>query len=99
MYRQGRQIGFARVVTDFATVAYLGDVFILEGYRGKGLGKRRVKTVMDHPELQGQRLWLLGTQDAHDLYRKSGFRKVTETSFRDRFMVIRNVDAYKQGEK
>ncbi len=97
VYDQGKQVGFARVVTDFATIAYIGDVFILENYRGRGLGKRLIKTIMNHPELRGLRLWLLGTKDAHDLYRKYGFQKVTETQFVDRFMVIRYSDVYPKG--
>lgn len=96
VYDKGKQVGFARVVTDFATIAYMGDVFILEHYRGRGLGKKLVKTIMDHPELQGLRLWLLGTKDAHDLYTKYGFQKVAETPFLDRFMVIRNADVYRK---
>lgn len=95
MYHQGKQVGFARVVTDFATIAYVGDVFILEAYRGRGLGKRLVKAVMDHPDLQSLRLWLLGTKDAHELYRKFGFQRVVETPLLDRFMIIRNSDVYK----
>ena len=78
VYRQGRQVGFARVVTDYATTAYVGDVFIRESYRGRGLGKRLIKAVVDHPALEGLRLWLLGTKDAHSLYRKFGFKKVAE---------------------
>ncbi len=97
VYDQRKQVGFARVVTDFATIAYIGDVFILEHYRGRGLGKRLIKTIMNHPELRGLRLWLLGTKDAHDLYRKYGFQKVTETQFVDRFMVIRYSDVYPKG--
>ncbi len=97
VYDRGKQVGFARVVTDFATIAYVGDVFILENYRGKGLGKKLIKTVMNHPELQGFRLWLLGTKDAHDLYKKYGFQKVTDTQFVDRFMVIRNSVVYQKG--
>ncbi len=94
VYYQGRQVGFARVVTDYATIAYIGDVFIIETYQGKGLGKRLVKTIIDHPELVGLRLWLLGTRDAHDLYRKYGFKKVAETPAVERFMVILNSDVY-----
>jgi GNAT superfamily N-acetyltransferase len=96
VYHQDRQVGFARVVTDYATTAYLGDVFILESYRGKGLGKRLVETIMGHPELQGLRFWLLGTKDAHGLYEKHGFQKVTEMPLRERLMAIRNTDVYKQ---
>jgi GNAT superfamily N-acetyltransferase len=94
LYHEVTQVGFARVVTDYATLAYLGDVFITVPHRGKGLGKRLIKTIIDHPELQGLRLWLLGTKDAHGLYGKYGFRKVAETPAAERFMAIRNPDAY-----
>lgn len=96
VYHQSKQVGFARVVTDYATTAYIGDVFILEPYRGKGLGKRLLKTIIDYPELAGLRLWLLGTKDAHDLYRKYRFKKVAETPAAERFMAILNPDAYKR---
>ena len=67
------QIGFARVVTDFATFGYLADVFIIENYRGQGLAKWLMNEIMNYPELQGLRRWLLATKDAHGLYLKSGF--------------------------
>ncbi len=67
------QIGFARVITDRATFAYLADVFIIEKFRGKGLSKWMMKTIMDHPQLQGLRRWLLATKDAHGLYAQFGF--------------------------
>jgi len=70
---QQRQIGFARVISDYATVAYLGDVFILPSHRGLGLSKWLMDCVVDHPELQGLRRWLLATADAHGLYRQYGF--------------------------
>ncbi|MHB8846343.1 MAG: GNAT family N-acetyltransferase [Nitrospirota bacterium] len=95
-YHQGRQAGFARVVTDYATVACLADVFILEPYRGRGLGKGLVKAIIDHPDLAGLRMWILGTKDAHELYGRFGFRKVADTAARDRFMVILDPDAYKR---
>lgn len=69
----GNQIGFARVVTDYATFAYLGDVYILENYRGRGLSKRLMETIVNHPDLQGFRRWILATADAHTLYEKFGF--------------------------
>jgi GNAT superfamily N-acetyltransferase len=97
VYHRGKQVGFARVVTDYATIAYIGDVFVTGPHRGKGMGKRLVKTIIDHPELKGLRLWLLGTRDAHDLYRKYGFKKVTETPAAERFMAILNPDAYQRG--
>lgn len=96
VYHQDRQVGFARVVTDYATTAYVGDVFILEPYRSRGLGKRLVKAIVDHPELEGLRLWFLGTKDAHDLYRKYGFKKVAETPAMERLMTILNPDVYKR---
>lgn len=96
VYHEGRQVGFARVVTDCATIAYLGDVFILESHRGRGLGKRLIKTIVDHTDLAGLRLWFLGTRDAHDLYRKYGFKKITETPAVERFMTILNPDVYKR---
>jgi GNAT superfamily N-acetyltransferase len=70
---EGEQVGFARVVTDRATFAWLADVYVESGHRGDGLGKRLVATVLEHPELQGLRRWMLGTADAHELYRRFGF--------------------------
>lgn len=96
VYNQGRQVGFARVVTDYATTAYVGDVFIIESCRGRGLGKRLVKAIIDHPELAGLRLWFLGTRDAHGLYEKYGFRKITELPAVERFMTILNRGVYKR---
>jgi len=69
---EGRQVGFARVVTDRATFAWLCDVFIDEAHRGKGLGKTLVATIVAHPELRGLRRFILATRDAHDLYRNYG---------------------------
>lgn len=69
----GAQIGFARVTTDRATVAYLGDVFILPAHRGKGLSKWLMECVGAHPDLQGLRRWILATADAHGLYAQFGF--------------------------
>ena len=73
LYRDGRQVGFARVVTDGATFAYLADVFVLPEDRGRGLGRWLVASILGHPGLQGLRRWLLGTRDAQGLYRKLGF--------------------------
>jgi len=75
-YRGGRQVGFARVVTDHVKVAYLADVFVLEEARGRGLGKLLVEAVLSHPGLQGVWRWLLVTQDAHGLYRHFGFAEL-----------------------
>jgi GNAT superfamily N-acetyltransferase len=73
LYRWGKQIGFARVITDYATFAWLADVFVLDEERGQGLGKWLVASILSHPELQGFRRWLLATKDAHELYRPFGF--------------------------
>ena len=73
VYKGENQIGFARVVTDYATFAYLGDVYILEEFRGQGLSKWLMETIVDHPDLQGFRRWILATLDAHTLYEKFGF--------------------------
>lgn len=70
------QVGFARVVSDFVTIAYVADVFILHEWRGRGLGKWLVTCLLAHPELQGLRKWMLSTKDAHGLYRPFGFRDI-----------------------
>jgi GNAT superfamily N-acetyltransferase len=70
----GRQAGFARVVSDRATYAYLGDVYVEASHRGHGLGKFLVSCVVAHPQLQGLRRWALATADAHDLYARFGFK-------------------------
>jgi GNAT superfamily N-acetyltransferase len=67
------QVGFARVVTDYATFAWVGDVFVLEAARGKGLARWLMEVVIAHPDLQGLRRWILATRDAHGLYRQVGF--------------------------
>jgi len=74
VYNDEQQIGFARVITDKATFGYLADVFIDEKYRGRGLSKWLMETIMSHPDLQGFRNWHLGTRDAHGLYAKFGFK-------------------------
>lgn len=70
-------IGFARVITDFGVFAYLADVFIDKEYRGKGLGKKLMKVILAHPDLQIISRWMLGTMDAHELYRPLGFSEVS----------------------
>lgn len=74
LYDGDRQIGLARIVSDYAVFAYLCDVFIHEDYRGKGLGKWLMQTVHNHPDLQGLRRWLLATRDAHGLYAQYGWK-------------------------
>ncbi|MCI0490518.1 MAG: GNAT family N-acetyltransferase [Blastocatellia bacterium] len=73
LYRGERQIGFARVISDYATYAYLADVFVLEEFQRQGLGKWMVEIIVSHPSLEGLRRWSLITRDAHDLYRRVGF--------------------------
>ena len=76
LYCGQTQAGFARVISDYATFAYLCDVFIDENHRSKGLGKWLVSVVMSHPDLQGLRRWSLATRDAHELYRQFGWAEI-----------------------
>jgi GNAT superfamily N-acetyltransferase len=73
VYVDGLQAGFARIITDYATFAYLADVFVLEAFRGRGLSKRLMEAIVGHPRLQGLRRWSLATRDAHGLYAQFGF--------------------------
>lgn len=93
IYESSRQIGFARVITDTATIGYIGDVFILEDYRGKGLSKWLMECIMKHPELQGLRRWILLTKDAHGLYKKYGFKEPEDFSV---YMELKNPNVYKK---
>ena len=77
LYNENSQVGFARVVTDYATFAYICDLFILPAFRGIGLSKWLVQTITGHPGLQGLRRWSLGTADAHGLYSQFGFTPIT----------------------
>ena len=92
VYQGDRQVGFARVITDFATIAYLGDVFILQEHRGKGLSKRLIAEIMTHPDLQGMRRWILLTGDAHELYRQYGWKPIANPNL---YMEVANPDVYK----
>ena len=93
VYAEGKQVGFARVISDFATYAYLGDVFILDAYRGRGLGKWLMECIMRHPGLQGLRRWTLLTRDAHLLYARFGF---TPLGAPDRYMELHNPQIYQR---
>ncbi len=72
-YAGERQVGFARIISDYATFAYVADVFVLESHRGREVGKHLMACVTSHPALQGLRMWALFTRDAHGLYRQFGF--------------------------
>jgi N-acetylglutamate synthase-like GNAT family acetyltransferase len=92
----GQQIGFARVVSDFATVAYLGDVFVLESHRGRGLSKWMMKCIIQHPALQNLRRWILLTRDAHGLYSQFGFTPVKAP---ERYMELHQPNVYELSRK
>ncbi|TMI98211.1 MAG: GNAT family N-acetyltransferase [Bacteroidetes bacterium] len=92
VFYQKKQIGFARMITDKATFAYLADVFIIEEYRGLGLSKWLMEVIMSYPGLQGLRRMMLATRDAHELYKKFGFTPLNNV---DRWMHIHNPDVYK----
>ena len=96
LYDQGRQVGFARLVTDRATFAYLADVFVLESHRGRGLAKHLMAAILAHPEVQGLRRWLLATRDAHGLYAEFGFRPLPQP---DRFMEINDPQVYRRSAR
>jgi GNAT superfamily N-acetyltransferase len=87
----GAQVGFARVVSDFATVAYLGDVFVLESHRGRGLSKWLMQCIVEHAALQNLRRWILLTRDAHALYSKFGFTPVKAP---ERYMELHQPNVY-----
>ena len=94
LFHKKRQIGFARVISDYSTIAYLGDIYVLEEYRGKGLSKKLMDTVITHPNLQGLRRWILLTSTADWLYEKYGFNKVPKPEI---FMELYDPDVYKKG--
>src|SRR5262245_45179746 len=91
IFKDSEQVGFARVITDRATFGYLADVFVLESHRGRGLSKWLMEAIISHPDLQGFRMWFLATKDAHELYRRFGFRSLEEP---ERYMAIRKANAY-----
>jgi len=93
IYRGAEQVGFARVITDRATYAYLSDVFVLDAHRGRGLAKWMMEVIMAHPSLQGLRRFALSTRDARSLYEPFGFETVANP---DRQMEILRRDIYRQ---
>lgn len=91
VYKDQEQVGFARVISDFSTIAYLGDVYILKAFRGNGLSKWLMETIMNFPGLQGLRRWILLTGDAHGLYRKFGWTSITNP---DKWMELHHENIY-----
>jgi GNAT superfamily N-acetyltransferase len=92
-FDEGEQVGFARVISDRATYAYVADVFVLPSHRGRSIGKRLMACITSHPELQDLRLWTLFTRDAHGLYRQYGFQ---DARYPDRLMEKRQARAYRE---
>jgi GNAT superfamily N-acetyltransferase len=90
VYIAGRQVAFARVVSDRAVFAYLMDVFVVPEFRGRGIAKALMRAVLEHPELQNLRVFLLATRDAHDLYKQFGFRSL---AYPERWMAIQDPDS------
>lgn len=86
-----RQVGFARVISDYATFAYLCDVFVISEFQGEGLGKWLIECITTYPELQGLRRWMLATRDAHGLYEKYGFSPLAKP---ERWMEIVKANIY-----
>ena len=93
LYHNEQQIGFARIISDFSTIAYLGDVYILPEFRGRGLSKWLMETITSFPELQGLRRWILLTGDAHGLYKQFGWKNISNP---ERWMELHNKDVYKK---
>lgn len=96
VFEDDRQVGFARVISDYATYAYVGDVFILESHRRRGLGKQLMRAIMSHPRLQNLRRWSLVTQDAHGLYQQFGFTQLAKP---ESYMEIRNAGVYSRAKE
>lgn len=92
-HENGAQVGFARVISDFATIAYVGDVFVLESHRGRGLSKWLMECITQHSALQNLRRWILTTRDAHGLYAQVGF---TAVKFPERYMERHDPNVYER---
>lgn len=93
-FYEGKQVGFARVITDFATMGYIADVFVVLEHRGRGVSKLLMRSILGHSDLQRLRRLLLATQDAHPLYAQFGFAPLAHP---DHFMSIHNPDIYRRG--
>jgi len=95
VFCDGKQIGFARVISDYATFAYVGDVFVLESYRGQSLGKWLMECIVSHPWLRGLRRWTLLTRDAHGLYAQFGFTPLRRP---ERYMELHDPEVYRRDQ-
>jgi GNAT superfamily N-acetyltransferase len=84
----GKQVGFARVVTDYASFAWLCDVFVVSSHEGNGIAKRMLKALIEHEKLQTLRRWCLATRDAHDLYKQFGFQPVDENRWLEKRLPV-----------
>lgn len=91
VYHHDKQVGYARVLSDFAVFAYLMDVFIVDEHRGRGLGKWLIQTILEYPDLGSVKRWLLATKDAHGLYAQFGFEPISHP---ERFMGKSNFESY-----
>jgi N-acetylglutamate synthase-like GNAT family acetyltransferase len=91
LFHNDKQIGFARIISDFSTIAYLGDIYVLDDYRGQGLSKKLMDAVIEHPNLQGLRRWILLTSTADWLYEKYGFTKLPNPEL---YMELFNPNVY-----
>ena len=89
-----QQVGFARVISDFAVIAYLADVFVVPEHRGRGISKLLMRAIVEHPDLQGLRRFMLVTRDAHGLYTQFGFEPLTHPEC---FMTVHKPDVYRDG--
>ncbi|RYE53633.1 MAG: N-acetyltransferase [Sphingobacteriales bacterium] len=96
LFHNNKQVGFARVISDFSTIAYLGDIYVLDSYRGKGLSKKLMDVVMSHPDLQGLRRWILLTSTADWLYEKYGFIKLPKPEL---YMELFNPKVYTSADE
>lgn len=94
VYARGRQVGFARVITDYATFGYVADVFVLPEHRRRGLAKMLMRAIVEHPDLRGLRRLLLATHDAHGLYAPFGFKPLANP---EHFMTVHRPDIYRRG--
>lgn len=95
-FRGGEQVGFARAVTDYATFAYIADVFVAAGHRRRGVAKQLIRAMLDHPDLQGLRRIMLATEDAHGLYTRFGFKPLAHP---EQYLTLHFPNVYRSDDK